>query len=62
MSSELSPERSELAGAAEGGAGQFAESEDLEPVFTAEDAGWARDFFARQGKFSQEYFVYCKKI
>ena len=34
----------------------------LEPVFTAEDAGWARDFFARQGKFSQEYFVYCKKI
>ena len=34
----------------------------LEPVFTAEDAGWARDFFASQGKFSQEYFVYCKKI
>ena len=35
--------------------------EHLEPVFTAEDAGWARDFFARQGAFSQEYFVYCKK-
>ena len=32
-----------------------------EPVFTAEDAGWARDFSARQGAFSQEYFVYCKK-
>ena len=36
--------------------------DELEPVFTAEDAGWARDFFARQGKFSQEYVVYCKKI
>ena len=33
----------------------------LEPVFTAEDAGWTRDFPARQGAFSQEYFVYCKK-
>ena len=31
MSSGLSPERSELAGAAGGGAGQFAQSENLEP-------------------------------
>jgi hypothetical protein len=31
VSSGLRPERSELAGAAKGGAGQFAESEDLEP-------------------------------
>ena len=30
----------------------------LEPVFTAEDAGWARDFFAGQGDLTQEYFVY----
>ena len=34
----------------------------LEPVFTAENAGWTRDFFARQGKFSREYLVYFKKI
>ncbi len=34
----------------------------LEPVFTAEDAGWPRDFPVRQGEFSPEYFVYCKKI
>ena len=26
----------------------------LEPAFTAETAGWARDFPVRQGKFSQE--------
>ncbi len=31
VSSGLSPERSELAGAAKGGAGQFAQSGDLEP-------------------------------
>ncbi len=31
MSSGLRPERSELAGAAKGGTGQFAESEALEP-------------------------------
>ena len=31
MSSGLSPERSELGGAARGGAGQFAQSENLEP-------------------------------
>ncbi len=35
--------------------------EHLEPVFTAEDAGWARDFSARQGAFSQECFVHFKK-
>jgi hypothetical protein len=29
-------------------------TENLEPVFTAETAGWARDFPVRQGKFSQE--------
>ena len=34
----------------------------LEPVFTAEDAVWPRDFSVRQGEFSPEYFVYCKKI
>ncbi len=34
----------------------------LEPVFISENAGWARDFFDSQGKFSQEYFVYFKKI
>ena len=28
----------------------------LEPVFISENAGWARDFFAGQGKFSQEYW------
>ena len=33
-----------------------------EPVFTAEDAGWARDFSARQGEFLREYFVHFKKI
>ena len=31
MSSGLSPEQSKLAGAAGGGAGQFAQSENLEP-------------------------------
>ena len=35
---------------------------ELEPVFTAEDAVWPRDFSVRQGEFSPEYFVYCKKI
>ena len=34
----------------------------LELVFITENAEWARDFFAGQGKFSQEYFVYFKKI
>jgi len=33
-----------------------------EPVFTAEDAVRAKDFPARQGGFSQEYFVHFKKI
>ena len=40
----------------------FAVSSSLEPVFTAEDAVWPRDFSVRQGEFSPEYFVYCKKI
>ena len=34
----------------------------LELVFISENAAWARDFFAGQGKFSQEYWMYCKKI
>ena len=33
-----------------------------ESLFTAENAEWARDFFARRGEFSQAYFVYVKKI
>ena len=33
----------------------------LEPVFTAEDAGWAKNFPARQGAFSRECLVHFKK-
>ena len=33
---------------------ELVRNSDLEPVFTAEAAGWSRDFSDRQGKFSQE--------
>lgn len=35
---------------------------NLEPVFITGNAEWVRDFIAGQGKFSQEYLVYFKKI
>jgi hypothetical protein len=39
----------------------FAESEDLEPVFTAETAGWARGFPVRQGKFFAGIIVFIAR-